>query len=233
MTPWDTVALSVFFACWLGFEPILQRMGRKSGSIIQDMSVLRLSWMIEMARRDSRIIDNQVLGNVLHTTTFLTSSNIILMAAIAGVVFHRGEGQDMSAIAAGISGGFSLFQMKLGLVILCLGRGFLDYIWALKQFNYCVVAIASVPEKIDNLRRDLLALALNQVLSPAMKHFSQGIRAYYFALAAAAWVIGPLPFLLMTLTFMLLLAWRQMYSGAASGLHEFHRILEDAPARDE
>ena len=51
------------------------------------------------------------------------------------------------------------------------------------------------------------AEASAEVLNPAMKGFSRGVRGYYFALAAAAWLYGPGWLALATVAATVLLVW--------------------------
>jgi uncharacterized membrane protein len=54
------------------------------------------------------------------------------------------------------------------------------------------------------------------------------VRAYYFALAAAAWLLGPLPFGIAVLTATVLLAWRSSKSRAALALRRVRALLEES-----
>ena len=85
-----------------------------------------------------------------------------------------------------------LLEAKLALVLVCLTRGFLDFIWALRQMNYTLALIGSAPELHSKTDRKAFSEAAGQLLNPALSAFSQGVRGYYFALAAAAWLFGPL-----------------------------------------
>jgi uncharacterized membrane protein len=38
-----------------------------------------------------------------------------------------------------------VFQIKLGVVLVTLARGLLDFIWAIRQMNYCLAAIGATP----------------------------------------------------------------------------------------
>ena len=69
-----------------------------------------------------------------------------------------------------------------------------------------------------------------RLLNPALSSFNRGVRGYYFALAAAAWLFGPLSFALVTLAAVTLLFSRQRHSPAASAIAEVRRLLERDPS---
>jgi len=52
------------------------------------------------------------------------------------------------------------------------------------------------------------------------------VRNYYFALAAAAWLLGPVPLVLATIGATSLLVWRQSVSPAARAVHQLRVLLE-------
>ncbi|RYG89174.1 MAG: DUF599 family protein, partial [Alphaproteobacteria bacterium] len=65
-----------------------------------------------------------------------------------------------------------------------------------------------------------------RVLNGALSAFNAGVRGYYFALAAAAWMFGPIPLALATLGAVLLLAWRQTASPAANAVRDLRKALD-------
>ena len=60
----------------------------------------------------------------------------------------------------------------------------------------------------------------------AISAFSQGVRAYYFALAAAAWLFGPMWLAIGVSAAFALLVYRQAASPAARAIRQARRILE-------
>mgnify|MGYP002652871611 CR=1 FL=1 len=113
---------------------------------------------------------------------------------------------------------------KLALVIVCLTRGFLDFIWALRQMNYTLALIGAAPE--DERENTAFGEAAANLINPALSSFSQGVRGYYFALAAAAWLFGPLWLAAGVFSAFALLLWRQEASPAARAIRAARRLLE-------
>jgi uncharacterized membrane protein len=225
----DFVALLIFLGCWMGYEPMLKLLSKKSGLITKDMTVVRQAWMREMVIRSFKLYDSNLLAHGVNSMSFFASANLILIAAVAGAIF-TGDLSLKSANALGIdTSSAGLLLLKLALVMVCLARGLLNFIWALRQTNYLVSAMGAIPEHIDEKSADAFTSAVSDIFDPAMSNFSQGVRGYYFSLAAAAWLFGPIALALASVGAACLLAWRQSRSQASRGLRRMRELLEDHP----
>ena len=226
MTLFDWIALSLFFIAWLGYGPILGLIARRSGSLNDDMLVVRDSWMTAMTHREMRLIDSQLMGHSINSASFFASTNLLLIAAVAGILFG-GENALKGFAAVGAEAvPMKILEAKLALVLVCLARGFLDFIWSLRQMNYALALIGAAPEIHSETDKVAYGHAVARVLNPALGGFSQGVRGYYFALAAAAWLFGPLWLALGVISAFGLLVWRQAGSPAARAVRAARRLLE-------
>src|SRR3954468_623074 len=142
----DLLALGFFLFCWLFYEPMLKRLGHEKNVINTDMTVIRRRWMAEMAVREIALLDGQLLGHAINSASFFASSNLILIAAAAGVLFGGDSAlksiEDLAVLAPAST---LVFQIKMGVVLIALARGLLDFIWAIRQMNYCLAAIGATP----------------------------------------------------------------------------------------
>ena len=226
----DIIALSLFAFSWLFYEPMLKRLGQGENLINTDMTVIRRRWMQEMSVREVALLDGQLLGHAINSASFFASSNLILIAAAAGVLFGGDNAlKSIEGLAVLAPASQLLFQIKLGLVLITLARGLLDFIWAIRQMNYCLAAIGATPMWAPPAVLAEYAEATGGILNPALSAFNAGVRGYYFALAGAAWLMGPYAFLAATLGALLLLVWRQRRSRAASAVRKVRQILERQP----
>ncbi len=226
MTTFDYTALALFFLCWLGYGPLLKLLARQSGTLNDDMELVRRVWMTAMTHREIRLVDSQLMGHSINSASFFASTNLLLIAAVAGILFG-GEAALQGFASVGAEGTpLKLLEAKLALVLLCLVRGLLDFIWALRQMNYTLALIGAAPEVHVEADRIALGQAAAALLNPALSSFSQGVRAYYFALAAAAWLFGPLWLALGAASAFALLIYRQAASPAARAIRQARRILD-------
>lgn len=228
LTVLDWAALALFALCWLGYEPALGVLGRRRGSINTDMLTVRRAWMRAMARRDMRLVDSQLMGHSINSASFFASANLLLIAAVAGVLF--GDEATLRSIAAVGDANASLraLEIKMAMITLCLARGFLDFIWAIRQLNYTLALLGAAPEPGEAIDPEAYADAAVTVLNPALAFFNRGVRAYYFALAAAIWLFGPAWLALGAMAAFTLLLSRQAASPTARGIRAARALIESA-----
>lgn len=229
LTTADLAAFGLFAVCWLAYEPLAKRLTRGGPELINShMTVVRTAWMQAMARREQRFLDSQLLGHVLTSASFFASSNLIIIAAAAGILF-RGAGAvvDMRAAPLVARAPVEVLQLKLALIVVVLGRSLLALVWAIRQLNYCLAAIGAAPDaKSDPEPLKTYGDAAAAVLNPALSSFNAGVRGYYFALAAASWLLGPMVFAIATIGAVALLIWRQVSSSSATGVRRLRTLLE-------
>ena len=226
MTPWDWAALALFFLCWLGYDPLLRLLARRSGALNDDMLVVRRAWMTAMTHREIRLLDSQLLGHSINSGSFFASSNLLLIAAVGGILFGGSDALQGFAAVGAEAVPTRLLEAKLALVLACLARGLLDFIWSIRQMNYTLALIGAAPEVHEEGDRIAFGAATANVLNPALAAFSQGVRGYYFALAAAAWLFGPFWLGAGVFSAFALLVWRQAGSPAAQAVRAARRILQ-------
>ena len=224
MTKFDYISLVIFFLCWFGVEPILRFISKKSGMINKDLTIIRINWMRAFLKREVKIFDSNLLGHSINSASFFASANLLIIAAIAGAIFE-GQIQTKTIQSFGIEN--QELQLKLVLILICLTRGLLNFIWALRQMNYCAAAMGACPDNVPNKLIDQYVTSLANIIEPAMSNFSQGVRAYYFALAAGAWLYGAWFLAFGSIGAFLLLAFRQSKSQAALGLRQMRELLDN------
>ncbi len=227
----DIAALALFLACWLGYEPLLRRVSHPAGALNTNMVVIRRAWMANMSARDNKFFDSQLMGHTLTSASFFASSNLLLIAALTGALVG-GDRTWRSLHALPLVGPSApyMFELKLALVIAAMARSLLDFIWSIRQMNYCLAAMGAAPISASPEVTRTYGEAAAEILNPALSSFNAGVRGYYFALAAGAWVLGPLPFALVTLGAVALLVWRQSSSRSAKGIRTLRKVLEDEGA---
>jgi len=223
----DIVAAAAFVICWIAYEPLLRRVSGGRGAINIDMKAVREGWLRRMIARENRMFDAALLGQQLNSASFFASTNLLVIAAVAGLLFG---GEAVLANVGGLAIADApvwLMQVKIALVAAVLSMGLLDFIWAIRQLNYCLALFGAAPEASDAERHERYIEATLSVLDPSYAAFNRGVRAYYFALAAAAWIVSPWAMLAGVVAAFALLMRRQTSSPAAFGLRQARALLED------
>ncbi len=224
----DWIAIIVFLLAWLFYEPLLKTQSRPGGLINSDMTVIRIAWMRKMVERENPLVDGQIVGQVLNSNSFFASSNLLLIAAAAGALFNAEQAfESVSDLAVLQTSNQMLFEVQIGLIIVALARGFLAFIWSIRQLNYSLAAIGAAPSGQSGPAADAYAEAVAELLMPALSSFNSGVRGYYFAIAAAAWLFSPYAFLTATIGAVALLYWRQRRSRTARAVGAIRKLIDE------
>ena len=191
----DGVAVAMLVIVWLALSWWIEHPTAKHPSVTVVMSDYRREWMRVMVARDPRIFDAQIMASLRQGTSFFASTCLLaaggVLALIGNVDPLRGVAQDIAMVQSPTV----IWQIKLGLVLLLLSNAFLKFVWGNRVFGYCSVLIAAVPnDPADPMAHPMAAKAAELNIRAAM-NFNRGLRSMYFALAAVAWLAGPLPLL--------------------------------------
>ena len=193
----DLLALGLLTTAWAGIGLVIEstRWGRRSVTVM--MSEVRREWMRQMAHRDVRIFDSQIVGSLRQGTAFFASTSIL---AIGGVLTIAGNTEMIGTVTHGLLADdrpVELFQLKLLAVAVCLVEGFLRFVWSNRVFGYCAIVMAAVPEPGHPDARPV-ALQAAELNIRAAYNFNRGLRSLYFALAALTWILGAVPLMIAT-----------------------------------
>lgn len=227
----DQIALALFALAWVFYAPALKLVAGGRG-INADMVAIRTAWMRAMAERENRFLDANLLGHLLNSASFFASTSMLMIAAVVGALFSGDAAwRSASSLALMPHSTRLLFDLKLALLSLALTRGLLDFIWAIRQLNYCLAVVGAMPppgaDTLQKARDREYAEAASQVLGPALSSFNSGVRGYYFALAAAAWLFGAWACAAAALGAVALLMARQIVSPAANGVRRVRALIGD------
>ncbi|MFV0333371.1 MAG: DUF599 domain-containing protein [Tropicimonas sp.] len=223
LAPLDIFALILLVLCWYGIGWRIEHPmgGRRSVSNL--MIAYREDWMREFLTRQPRIFDATILSMLRQGTTFFASSSMI---AIGGGLALISNPQPLSDVAGGLVSDQVpeiLWEIKLLPVLLFLVSAFLAFVWSHRQFGYCGVLMASIPNDPDHPVCMTRALKTAELNSRAARSFNRGMRSVYFALGATAWLAGAVPLIIGSLAVTAMI-WRREFASGSRRL-----LLPDEP----
>ncbi len=228
--PLDRFALVLFCLSWLGYGPAFRMIRRRS--INAGLHGVRVLWMRSAILRDNRIADSSLIGHVVHSASFLASTNLIAIGALLGVLTGIERLQPaIEGLSLGAVASREFLEVKLLLPLAVLVHALFKTTWSLRQMNYTVALMGAIPPApVPAELRDPLALEIGGVLTSAVTAYNAGIRSYYFALVGLCWLAGPWALMGMTLVLVGVLLHRQ-FGSAVSGQMERAWMLVDQAHR--
>lgn len=219
LNPADLGALAFFLIGWgLFAQSVLGRIISRP-TLTSMMDRQRENWMHTMSRRDLRMIDTSIMSGLQQGTAFFASSCLLAVGgcfalfgskdAFLGVLSDLQADNDMLRAA---------FEAKVLGLIAVLCYAFFKFGWSYRLFNYCSILVGAVPSyKEDPQVKAEIDAAVARAAKMnilAGRHFNEGLRSIFFAIAYLGWFIGPEMLGVTTVFILIVLIRRQFFSAA-------------------
>ena len=223
--PWNALGLAYFVVIWVGYG--LYAKSRAKGSakatLSRAMRRHRDLWAERMLYRDNRIGDAALLANQERVVGFFASTTLLLLAAVLTALSRESELAEITQSIPFISNSVAELEFKFLVLALILIYAFFKVTWSLRQYGFVSVMVGSAPMPEEDLSpedRQRFALQLGRLMDLAGHDNNSCLRAYYFGLAVMCWVGGNVAFVVATSLIALVLAERELASGAVSCIRE-------------
>jgi uncharacterized membrane protein len=209
-SPVDWVALVLFIVGWILYSWIADRAARGAKGLRGVTHLHRIEWARQMVRRENRITDAALTGNLMNSVSFYANTTIYI---IAGLIAVAGTLEKLMSFTEDLPfarvQSKELVEAKVFLLIAIFIFAYFKFTWALRQFNFLSILIgAAPPAREPSGALDPYAEKFATVNTLAGDEFNRGIRAYYFGFAALGWFVHPGFFIAMTLLVLCVL-WRR------------------------
>ncbi len=211
----DLAAVALFLVAVLGYGYFTSIGAIERRTIVGAVQRQRETWMRNMAFRDMRIVDAQLLGGLSQGNAFFASTSAII---IGGLTALLGSGDKLQLLLERIpyvapSSPLQL-ELKLLLLITIFIFAFFKFAWAFRLSHYAAIMIGSTPILDTTNHGDCEdhAMRTARLVGIAAEHANAGIRAFYYAVAAMAWFFHPIAFIAATTWVLLILVRRDFFS---------------------
>jgi uncharacterized membrane protein len=195
----DLIAPAWFLACWVGYTLYADRAhGRPS--LMRRMHDYRRLWMKCMLERDNRMVDTQIIANLMRSASFFASTTMFIIAGLIAVLGARDKAMAVLAeLPFAVDSRVLLWDLKVLLLVVLFVYAFFKFTWAFRHYNYVLILVGGVPAP-DRLTEESQRIAerIARIASSTGRHFNGGLRAYYFGLAALSWFVHPWLFVALT-----------------------------------
>jgi uncharacterized membrane protein len=209
----DAFALAVWLILWVGYQwfALQPRFGRHSLTSV--MVPVRRQWMLEALQRENRIADASLIGNLMQSATFFSSTTLLILGGLFAFI----SSIDKNAVFVSnlpFAQTTSLRNIEIKFVILAfvLIYALFRFLWSIRQFNLLTILLGSFPAAVrppnsqsapgeltssspPSLPNSPVGLHLvdqaTRLNSLAGHNFTQALRAYYYAVPVLLWLIHP------------------------------------------
>jgi uncharacterized membrane protein len=213
----DAFALAFFIAAWTLYHTLLEsrRFGRLSLNAL--MHRYRMAWMEEMLHREVRIIDTQIMTSLQNGTAFFASTSLLVVGGSLALLRATDDVlRVFGDLPLSIPTSRVLWEMKvIGLTVIFV-YAFFKFAWSYRLFNYAAILIGATPsgERAQTPEAHLHVRRTGDVITDAGRQFNRGQRAFFFALAYAAWFVSSWALVGATVAVLVAMVMRQFRSAA-------------------
>lgn len=195
----DLAALAWFLICTSCYSLMVdyRRHHSSPNSIVGVMDNYRYIWMRQILKREQRIMDTSIMNTLLRSISFFASTSIIIAASLLAAMSYRDQAKEIiGTLPFVVNTTATLWEIKLLLLVLIFIYAFFKFTWSMRTHHYTCILIGAAPlpkeepEIHDEYARKASIVAIN-----AARHYNQGMRAYYFGLAAVGWFLHPIVFM--------------------------------------
>ena len=213
---WDWAALAWFFICWGGYTVLVDHSPMRRRSIAAAMAVHRRDWMREMLGRELRIVDTQILGNLVTGIGFFASTSILMIGGLFAVLGAAEQAiEALSHLPVADPPTRQQWTLKVLMMLGVFVYAFFKFAWSFRLANYTSILVGAAPHQPkSDAQADAVVERLAKLSILVNFHFNRGIRAFFFSLAVLGWFLHPLTFAIATLVVTAVLYRREFRSEA-------------------
>ena len=212
----DLIAFVWFLVSILGYRMIAGFGPLERISIVGAVQRQRERWLRNMALRDQRIVDAQLLGGLSQGNAFFASTTALI---VGGLLATLGSGERVQALIERLPyvarASPVLMELKLLLLVAIFVYAFFKFAWAFRLSHYAAIMIGATPILEPGKNEpacEAHALRTARLIGLAAEHANGGIRAFYYAAAALAWLFHPFALIAASTWVVLILLRRDFFS---------------------
>ena len=206
-TPIDGVAVLLFFCVWVGHFYVVNSSRFKTRTISYTMAIQRERWMLNVVARGDSPIDAILQNGLQQGVLFFASTTVLLLGGLVAGLGAADTGVSvLSEIPASTTRTSFQWEVKVLLIVFILVFAFFKFAWSYRLYNYILILIGASPSASNSDAEGLseknltnYAKKLARLHALAAKHFTTGLNAYFFALAAFTWMLNAWLFMAATI----------------------------------
>ena len=219
--PWlDMLALTWFALWWLGYVWYTDYRATQQPSLRRLTEAYVRDWVARMVERDNRMLDVNVIRNLTRSSQFFASTTMLILGALVALMGYAEKARGVLAelpFAQQVSE--RVWELKILLLVLIFVYAFFKFSWSIRQFGLGSILVGATrrpPADPEQYATHIDRIAL--IIGFANGNFNNGLRAYYFGVAALSWFLHPVLMIVVTISVVYVLHVREFRSRTLQAL---------------
>jgi len=231
LSVYDWFALLGFIAAWAVYAAYARRVNANESSLLQVTNRYRVDWLMQTTARDPRMIDSVITQTLSQTPSFFCSTTILVIGGLLAVLGTSDKAAELvREIPFAARTSALLFDAKLITLVVIFVYAFFRFSWSMRLYTFVALVIGGMPppKTFESGTHDRKAYAARaaKLVALAAESFNDGLRAYYFTFAVAAWFVSPFAFAMATAVVIVILYQREFKSDVLA-------VLESQPPQTD
>eukprot|EP01093_Parvamoeba_rugata_P008786 TRINITY_DN2488_c0_g3_i1.p1 TRINITY_DN2488_c0_g3~~TRINITY_DN2488_c0_g3_i1.p1 ORF type:complete len:178 (-),score=10.07 TRINITY_DN2488_c0_g3_i1:74-607(-) len=143
----DIVAICWALSWWIGYTIFADAGPRRRNSISAHMARNRHRWMEQMLKRNIRMVDTSIAGNLITGISFFSSTTILVLIGLVALLGYTDKAiETVAALPFAAITTPGVWECKVVLLIVIFIYAFFKFTWAFRLSNYCSILIGAAPD---------------------------------------------------------------------------------------
>ena len=210
----DAAALVLFVAAWAVYQWHSDHSETARPRLGREMDRYTREWLTQMAGRDNRMVDVNVVRNLTRSSQFFASTTMLILGALVALM---GYAEKAASVVAELpftqQASERVWELKIIVLLMIFVYAFFKFSWSIRQFGFSSILVGATEKPTPT--PEIYAVHIERIaaiVSFANRNFNQGLRAYYFGVAALSWFLHPALMIIMTLGVIYVLYQREFRS---------------------
>ncbi|HLF21359.1 MAG TPA: DUF599 domain-containing protein [Aestuariivirga sp.] len=216
-------AIGLIFALWGLYGPILRVFAK--GSLNTQLHAVRMRWlhMHQGTEREHRVFDAILLGHISSAISYFGSATLLVLAGLVGTLVNVNRiyivSRELKFLAPMSA---DLFTLYFAILTLILAMSFFAFTYALRKMSYTFALLGGLQDAPDDAAEShVMVEQAATVLTEAVRSINNGIRGFYYAIAALFLFAGPAICIGATFFITGILFYRQIFSPTALAIGKY------------
>ncbi len=213
--PWgDLLALVWFAVLWITYVWYTDHRDTPRPTLRRQMDKFIREWIARMVERDNRMLDVNVIRNLARSSQFFASTTMLVLGALVALM---GYAEKAAGVLAELP--FTqqvserVWELKILLLVLIFVYAFFKFSWSIRQFGLCSILVGATRKPPADAEEYATHIdRITTIVAFASNNFNNGLRAYYFGVAALSWFLHPVLMMIGTVAVLYILHQREYRS---------------------